>query len=77
MAEYAESKAVANTPEAVRISSQEQLRSFQAAANSSTKNNMPYGERVTVDGWQFAENGDVIEVKSGGALLHKSPTRVR
>nr|WP_223271391.1 VENN motif pre-toxin domain-containing protein [Buttiauxella sp. B2] len=53
MAEYAASKAVTQTPEAVRLASQEELRSFQAAVNTATKNNMPYGERITVDGWQL------------------------
>ncbi|WP_423241057.1 hemagglutinin, partial [Erwinia amylovora] len=53
MAEYAASKAVTHTPEAVRLASQEELRSFQSAVNSATKNNMPYGQRVTVDGWQL------------------------
>ncbi|MDO2949115.1 hypothetical protein [Aeromonas simiae] len=53
MAEYAASKAVTHTPEAVRLVSQEELRSFQAALNNATKNEMPYGQRVTVDGWQL------------------------
>ncbi|CAI1845497.1 Filamentous hemagglutinin [Serratia quinivorans] len=52
MAEYAASKAVTNTPEAVRLSSQTELRSFQAALDTATKNGMPYG-RITVDGWQL------------------------
>ncbi|WP_162202305.1 VENN motif pre-toxin domain-containing protein [Photorhabdus luminescens] len=53
MAEYAASKAVTHTPEAVRLASQEELRSFQSAVNTATKNNMPYGERITIDGWQL------------------------
>jgi len=53
MAEYAASKAVTHTPETVRLASQEELRSFQAAVNTATKNRMPYGERITVDGWQL------------------------
>ncbi|WP_226019916.1 hypothetical protein [Serratia symbiotica] len=53
MAEYAASKAVTQTPEAVKLASQEELRSFQAAVNTATKNKMPYGERITVDGWQL------------------------
>ncbi len=53
MAEYAASKAITHTPEAVRLASQEELRSFQAAVNTATKNNIPYGERITVDGWQL------------------------
>ncbi len=53
MAEYAAAKAATQTPEAVRLASQEELRSFQAAVNTATKNNMPYGERITVDGWQL------------------------
>lgn len=53
MAEYAASKAVTHTPEAVRLASHEELRSFQAAVNTATKTNMAYGERITVDGWQL------------------------
>ncbi|WP_253272087.1 hypothetical protein, partial [Yersinia frederiksenii] len=52
MAEYAVSKAVTNTPEAVRLASQTELRSFQAALDAATKNGMSYG-RITVDGWQL------------------------
>ncbi|WP_228957315.1 MULTISPECIES: hypothetical protein [Photorhabdus] len=53
MVEYAASKAVTHTPEAVRLASQQELRSFQSAVNTATKNKMPYGERITVDGWQL------------------------
>ncbi|EOC7093948.1 hypothetical protein G797_04395 [Escherichia coli HVH 139 (4-3192644)] len=53
MAEYAASKAVTHTPEAVRLASQVELSSFQAAVNTATKTNMPYGERITVDSWQL------------------------
>ncbi|WJV68860.1 hemagglutinin repeat-containing protein [Pectobacteriaceae bacterium CE70] len=53
MAEYAASKAVTHTPEAVKLASQEELRSFQSAVNTATKSSMPYGERITVDGWQL------------------------
>ncbi|HDL8054494.1 VENN motif pre-toxin domain-containing protein [Yersinia enterocolitica] len=52
MAEYAASKAVTNTPEAVRLASQTELRSFQAALDTATKNGMSYG-RIIVDGWQL------------------------
>ncbi|WJV55549.1 hemagglutinin [Prodigiosinella aquatilis] len=53
MAEYAASKAVTHTHEAVKLASQEELRSFQSAVNTATKSSMPYGERITVDGWQL------------------------
>jgi filamentous hemagglutinin len=53
MAEYAASKAVTYAPEAVRLASQEGLRSFQSAVNTATKSNIPYGERITIDGWQL------------------------
>jgi filamentous hemagglutinin len=53
MAEYAVSKAVTHTPDAVRLVSQQQLSSFQSAVNTETKNNMPYNQRITVDGWQL------------------------
>ncbi len=53
MAEYAASKAITHTPEAVRLASQEELRSFQSAVNTATKDDMPYGRRITVDGWQL------------------------
>lgn len=39
MAEYAASKAVTHTPDAVRIVSQQQLRSFQSAVNTATEGN--------------------------------------
>ena len=52
MAEYAASKALTNTPEAVRLASQTELRSFQAALDTATKDGMSYG-RITVDGWQL------------------------
>ena len=42
-----------HTPESVKLTSQEQLRSFQSAVNTDTKNNIPYNKRVTVDGWQL------------------------
>ncbi len=35
------------------LASQEELRSFQAAVNTATKSNMPYSEKITVDGWQL------------------------
>jgi filamentous hemagglutinin len=53
MAEYAASKALTHTPEAVRLTSQVQLESFQSAVNTATKIKMPYGERISVDGWQL------------------------
>ncbi|MDU1575992.1 MAG: hemagglutinin [Pantoea sp.] len=52
MAEYAASKAVNYTPEAVRLESQTELISFQAALNTASKNGMTYG-RMEVDGWQL------------------------
>lgn len=52
MAEYAASKAETYMPEAVRLASQTELRSFQAALDTATKNGMSYG-RITVDGWQL------------------------
>ena len=52
MAEYAASKALTNTPEAVRLASQTELRIFQAALDTATKDGMSYG-RITVDGWQL------------------------
>ncbi|WP_037586252.1 VENN motif pre-toxin domain-containing protein, partial [Stenoxybacter acetivorans] len=51
--EYAASKAVTHTPEAVRLASQVELKSFQSAVNTATKNKIPYNERITVDGWQL------------------------
>lgn len=46
MVEYVASKAVTQTPEAVRLASQEELRSFQAAVNTATKNNMPMAKEL-------------------------------
>lgn len=53
MAEYAASKAVTHTPEAVRLTSQVKLESFQFAVNTATKTKVPYGERISIDGWQL------------------------
>lgn len=53
MVEYAASKAVTHTPEAVRLTSQVQLESFQYAVNAATKSGVPYGERISIDGWQL------------------------
>ncbi|MEB6537114.1 hemagglutinin [Pantoea stewartii] len=53
MAEYAASKAVTHTPEAVRLANQQELRSFPSAVNTATENNMLYGQRITVDGWEL------------------------
>ncbi len=52
VAEYAASKTVNYTPEAVRLASQTELKSFQAALNTASKNGMTYG-RMEVDGWQL------------------------
>ena len=40
IAEYAASKIVTHTPEAVKLAGQKQLNSFQSAVNSATKNNI-------------------------------------
>ncbi|PQL07679.1 hemagglutinin [Pantoea ananatis] len=63
MAEYAASKAVTNAPEAVGLASQTELRSFQAALDTATKNGMSYG-RITVDGWQL----EIKPPRSAGEL---------
>ncbi|WP_227507694.1 hypothetical protein, partial [Yersinia thracica] len=53
MAEYVASKAITHTPEAVRLTSQIELKSFQSAVNTATKNKIRYNERIIVDGWQL------------------------
>ncbi|WP_332610256.1 hemagglutinin repeat-containing protein [Achromobacter sp. ESBL13] len=53
MAEYAKMKAINFTPEAVRLSSQQQLTSLQAAVDSATKGGVPYGKVINVEGWEL------------------------
>lgn len=52
-AEYANYKAITHTPDAVKLATQAQLKSFQSAINSATINNVPYNQRITIDGWQM------------------------
>lgn len=53
MVEYAKMKAINFTPEAVRLSSQQQLSSLQAAVDSATKGGVPYGKVINVEGWEL------------------------
>lgn len=53
MAEFAQMKAVNYTPEAVRLASQEQLTSLQAAVNTATQNGVPYNQLMNVGGWEL------------------------
>ena len=53
IAEYAQFKAKDYTPEAVRLSSQQQLNSLQGALNSATKNGVEYNKLITIDGWEL------------------------
>jgi hypothetical protein len=53
MAEFAQMKAVNYTPEAVRLASQEQLTSLQAAVNTATKNGVPYNQLINIGGWEL------------------------
>ena len=53
LAELAQSKAVNFTPEAVRLASQEQLRSLQAAVDLATQNGISYNQLINVGGWEL------------------------
>ena len=53
IAEYAQFKAKDYTPEAVRLSSQQQLNSLQGALNSATKNGVEYNKLITIGGWEL------------------------
>ena len=72
IAEYAKMKAVNYTPEAVRLASQQQLASLQAAVNTATKSGVPYDKVINVGGWElkFSPARD-----AGGypALIHALP----
>jgi len=46
-------KAINFTPEAVRLSSQQQLTSLQAAVDSASKGGVPYGKVINVEGWEL------------------------
>jgi filamentous hemagglutinin len=46
-------KAVNYTPEAVRLASQEQLTSLQAAVNPATKNGITYNQVMSIGGWEL------------------------
>jgi len=52
-AEFAQSKALNYTPEAVRLATQEQLRSLQAAVNAATNNGIIYNEIINFGGWEL------------------------
>ena len=70
--EFAQMKAVNYTPEAVRLASQEQLSSLQAAVNTATKNGIPYNQMISVDGWdlKFAPPRQLGQLPS---LIHALP----
>ncbi len=72
IAEFAQMKAVNYTPEAVRLASQEQLRSLQGAVNTATQNGVPYNQLVNVGGWElkFAPPRQAGQLP---ALIHAVP----
>jgi len=53
VAEYAKMKAINYTPEAVKLATQQQLRSLQSAVNAATKNGVTYDEILRVGGWEL------------------------
>ncbi|MEM6321502.1 MAG: hemagglutinin [Bacteroidota bacterium] len=53
LAEFAKLKAINYTPEAVRLSTQQQLRSLQSAVNVATKNGVPYNSLLKIGGWEL------------------------
>jgi filamentous hemagglutinin len=72
MVEFAQMKAVNYTPEAVRLASQEQLTSLQAAVNTATQNGVPYNQILNVGGWElkFAPPRQAGQLPS---LIHALP----
>lgn len=53
LAEFAGSKASDYTPEAVRLASQLQLESLNAAVNTAARNGITYREVMNVNGWEL------------------------
>lgn len=72
IAEFAQMKAVNYTPEAVRLASQEQLTSLQAAVNTATQNGIAYNQVMTAGGWElkFAPPRQAGQLPS---LIHALP----
>ena len=74
MAEFVQMKAVNYTAEAVRLASQEQLSSLQAAVNAATQSGIPYNQMINVGGWElkFAPPRQAGQLPS---LIHALPER--
>ncbi|EHD13496.1 hypothetical protein CIN_16880 [Commensalibacter intestini A911] len=74
MAEYAQYKAINNTPEAVRLSSQQELSSLQNALNTATQNGVKYDKLIIVGGWELKLSPSR---QPGGlpALIHAKPAQ--
>jgi len=53
LAEVSASKAKRFTPDAVRLNSQVQLESLQAAVNTATLSPLNYSQMTIVDGWEL------------------------
>ena len=72
MAEFAQMKAINYTPEAVKLASQTQLSSLQAAVNTATQNGIPYNQLINVGGWElkFAPPRQVGQLP---AVIHALP----
>ncbi len=51
--EFVNMKATNYTPEAVRLATQQQLSSLQAALNQATAGGITYGQLIKVDNWEF------------------------
>ncbi|MEQ5227478.1 VENN motif pre-toxin domain-containing protein [Proteus cibi] len=53
IAEYAQYRAKNYTPEAVRLSSQQQLNSLQGALNLATQKGLEYNKLINIGGWEL------------------------
>lgn len=53
IAEYLSMKAINSTPEAVRLATQQQLRSLQSAVDAATKNGIIYDQLIQIGGWEL------------------------
>lgn len=53
IAEYAQMIAKNNSPEVVRLATQQQLASLQGAVSAVTKNGVPFNQLIKADGWEL------------------------
>jgi filamentous hemagglutinin len=72
IAEFIQMKAVNYTPEAVRLATQEQLKSLHAAVSESIKNGITYDKLLEIGGWELRFS-PAREAGQLPALIHALP----